>query len=122
MVDFNFVVSSDRSPDAADETLREQSEEIKEMSYGPTLLINAKRCRTSPEQAETIVLKPRSSFIIELNAFISSSVYLNYQIQVRIDELRPMNHVLVIIGVQILSFFLRKPCIKNTGKVQKRVY
>jgi hypothetical protein len=80
IADFNFVVSSDRSPDAADETLRQlESEETKGNIYinAPTLLINAKICRTSPEQAETMVLKPRSSFIIELNAFISFSVYLN---------------------------------------------
>ena len=46
----------------------------------PTFLINAKICHTSSVQAETIVLKPRLSFIIELNAFISSSVYLNTKI------------------------------------------
>ena len=52
----------------------------------PTFLINAKICHTSSVQAETIVLKPRSSFIIELNAFISSLVYLITKIIM--DELK----------------------------------
>lgn len=42
--------------------------------YAHTLFIKDKRCRSSPVQADTMVLKPRSSLIIELNASISSSV------------------------------------------------